>query len=270
MQVLAVAGPSDSGKTTTVAALAARLRERGSVATMKHLTHAPDVDTEGKDTARHRAAGAQTTIGITDEEGWFATGAALTLTDALEHLAPAHDYALVEGFSDSSLPTVALGGSEPAGPVVARARDHTAVDVASVIERIETLDPFLTLAALVEDVKGAQQADRAGAIATVAGRVRRCDGPADTPTDHRTAERADSVPAERMAAIRSALQDCDGVAAVRLHYRPGVINSGEDVVFVVVLAGHRTEAFAAVSEGIDRLEAEMSLSGTDVTVDEEF
>jgi molybdopterin synthase catalytic subunit len=270
MQVLAVTGPSDSGKTTTVATLAARLRERGSVATVKHLTHAPDVDTEGKDTARHRAAGAETTIGITDDEGWFATGADLTLSDALDGVAPAHDYALVEGFSGSALPKLALGGSDPAGPVLARAADHDAVDVASVIEALEAAEPFVTLPALVAEVKSAEGTDRAGAIATFTGRVRERDDPDDEPTAHPEFERYDAVATERLATIRSELEAREGVSAVRLHHRPGVVEAGGDVVFVVVLAGHRQAAFAAVSDGIDRLREEVPLFEKEVTVEESF
>ena len=96
MKLLGVVGPSDSGKTTLVERLADRLTERGSVATVKHLTHAPDIDTDGKDTARHRAAGAETTYGLTDDEGWFATGEDRTLDDTLDALTPEYDYAIVE------------------------------------------------------------------------------------------------------------------------------------------------------------------------------
>ena len=109
MRVIGVVGPSDSGKTTLVERLAERLSGRGRVATVKHLTHAPDVDTDGKDTQRHRSAGAAATYGITDEEGWFATGSDRTLDEILDDLTPDYEYAIVEGFSDARLPQVVLG-----------------------------------------------------------------------------------------------------------------------------------------------------------------
>jgi len=139
MKVLAVVGPSDSGKTTVVAALAGRLAERGNVATVKHLTHEPDVDTEGKDTARHRAGGASRTVGLTDDGSWFATGERRTLDDVLASFAPDHEYAVVEGFSDSDLPKVVLGSRDAAGPVLATARDADALDINGVVAELEAV-----------------------------------------------------------------------------------------------------------------------------------
>ncbi|PSP51682.1 molybdopterin synthase, partial [Halobacteriales archaeon QH_3_68_24] len=62
----------------------------------------------------------------------------------------------------------------------------------------------------------------------------------------------------------------DGVHEIRLHHRTGVVESGEDIVFVVVLAGHRREAFRTVEDGIDRLKDEVPLFKKEVTVEETF
>jgi hypothetical protein len=43
---------------------------------------------------------------------------------------------------------------------------------------------------------------------------------------------------------------------VRLHHKTGVVEAGEDIVFVVILAGHRGEAFSAVQDGINRLKGD--------------
>jgi molybdopterin-guanine dinucleotide biosynthesis adapter protein len=60
MKVLGVSGWSGCGKTTLIVALIPRLRARGlSVSTLKHAHHALDLDTPGKDTWRHREAGAR-------------------------------------------------------------------------------------------------------------------------------------------------------------------------------------------------------------------
>ncbi|WP_200531699.1 molybdopterin-guanine dinucleotide biosynthesis protein B [Halorubrum sp. LN27] len=142
MKVLCVAGPSDSGKTTVVASLAERLRERGTVATVKHLTHEPDVDTEGKDTARHRAGGAVHTVGLTDEGTWFATGRNRTLGDVLDEFARRYDYAILEGFSDSDVPKVALGDRAVDPPVVARAATADDLDLDEVVRLINQLPSY--------------------------------------------------------------------------------------------------------------------------------
>lgn len=61
--IVTVVGPSDSGKTTMVESLVPLFRERGlSVATVKHSMHGFDVDRPGKDTWRHKQAGACATV----------------------------------------------------------------------------------------------------------------------------------------------------------------------------------------------------------------
>ena len=57
---------------------------------------------------------------------------------------------------------------------------------------------------------------------------------------------------------------------VILHHRTGIVEAEEDIVFVVVLAGHRPEAFATVEDGINRLKAEVPLFKKEVTVEGTF
>ncbi|WP_436934969.1 molybdopterin synthase [Halovenus marina] len=270
MKALAVVGPSDSGKTSAVATLTERLRDRGSVATVKHLTHDPDVDTEGKDTARHRSAGATHTVGLTDDGSWFATGQEQTLDDVLDQYTPKYDYALVEGFSDSTLPKVVLGDRPAADPIVATAPDADALDVDAVVKAIDDQDPRETLESLVSQAKATQGSEFSGAIATFTGRVRERNHSEDTPTKYLEFEKYDTVAEQKMATIREELCEREGVYDVRLHHKTGVVTAGEDIVFVVVLAGHRDEAFATVSDGIDRLKDEVPLFKKEVTVDDEF
>ncbi len=57
--VVSIVGKSDSGKTTLLEKLIPALVARGiRVGTIKHHAHVSDFDTEGKDTWRHRQAGA--------------------------------------------------------------------------------------------------------------------------------------------------------------------------------------------------------------------
>ncbi|PSP68899.1 molybdopterin synthase [Halobacteriales archaeon QH_8_67_27] len=270
MQVLGIVGPSDSGKTTLVERLTERLADEGRVGTVKHLKTDPTVDTEGKDTARHRAAGADVTYGITDDAGWFATGAERALDETLDELAVEADYALVEGYSDAATPTVALGGREHAGETVATAPEADVVDIDEVVAALDDLEPYESLESLVADVKRSPDAQYAGAIATFTGRVRTQENPNDEPTEHLEFEKYDGVAEERMATIREELAAREGVQEVRLHHRTGVVEAGEDIVFVVVLAGHRGEAFETVEDGINRLKDEVPLFKKEVTVDEAF
>jgi molybdopterin synthase catalytic subunit len=49
-----------------------------------------------------------------------------------------------------------------------------------------------------------------------------------------------------------------------------VIEAGEDIVFVVVLAGHRGEAFRTVKDGIDRLKESVPIFKKEATESETF
>jgi molybdopterin-guanine dinucleotide biosynthesis protein B len=60
MRIFGLAGWSGSGKTTLLAALIPELTARGlSVSTIKHAHHDFDIDRPGKDSWRHRQAGAR-------------------------------------------------------------------------------------------------------------------------------------------------------------------------------------------------------------------
>ena len=62
-QIISIVGKSNSGKTTLVEKLIPELIKRGyRVATIKHNKHGFDIDHEGKDSWRHKKAGASTTV----------------------------------------------------------------------------------------------------------------------------------------------------------------------------------------------------------------
>lgn len=61
--ILSIVGRSNTGKTTLIEGLIPELKKRGyRVATIKHNLHGFDVDKPGKDSWRHRAAGARTVV----------------------------------------------------------------------------------------------------------------------------------------------------------------------------------------------------------------
>lgn len=128
--------------------LVERLSDAGRVGTVKHIDCEPDIDTDGKDTSRHRSAGAVRTEGITGDGPWFATGDERTLTEVLDDLARSCDYALVEGYSEADLPTVALGDATVSDPLTAASTADN-VDVDAVVDALEETEPYETLASLV-------------------------------------------------------------------------------------------------------------------------
>ena len=69
MVELAVVGAKKSGKTTVIEGLVSYLVGEGyRVATIKHSTHSHRFDTQGKDSYRHRQAGAGLTVAMSNEE----------------------------------------------------------------------------------------------------------------------------------------------------------------------------------------------------------
>jgi molybdopterin-guanine dinucleotide biosynthesis protein B len=108
MNVVGFAGFSGSGKTTLVEQLIPALKLRGlRVSVVKHAHHDFDIDHPGKDTWRHREAGAFEVVVASDRRlalmREFEQPARLTVHQLLAELYDGVDWVLVEGFKDSNL-----------------------------------------------------------------------------------------------------------------------------------------------------------------------
>ena len=101
MRVYGVIGWKNSGKTSLMERLVAEITGRGfTVSTVKHVHHDVDLDHPGKDTWRHRAAGASEVVLASAHR--FAIlrehrGPEPDLSEVLARLAPV-DLVLVEGY----------------------------------------------------------------------------------------------------------------------------------------------------------------------------
>lgn len=259
MDVFGVAAPSPM-RDRVIQRLTGELETWGRTAVVERAESGSDPATQVGATMYHLA----------DSGMWTATGREADLEDLLARLAPDHDYAVVLGWPDAAIPHVVVGTPDYSGDVVVTADEVSDIDAHGILTALEELEPYETLDSLVTQVKRSPEADRAGAIATFTGRVRERDSPDDAPTTHLEFQKYDGIADERMADIRSQLETRDGVYAVEMHHRTGVVASGEDIVFVVVLAGHREEAFETVRDGINRLKAEVPLFKKEVTVEDEF
>jgi molybdopterin-guanine dinucleotide biosynthesis protein B len=107
LQTLGIVGWSGSGKTTLLTALIPRLRTHGlTLSTVKHAHHGFDMDRPGKDTFRHREAGAHEVL-VATARRWAllheVDGAEPSLPELLTRLAPV-DLVLVEGFKTHEFP----------------------------------------------------------------------------------------------------------------------------------------------------------------------
>lgn len=122
MRVIGLAGWSGSGKTTLITKLVPVLKLRGlRVSTLKHAHHGFDLDRPGKDSFRHREAGATEVIvssasrwailhELRDEEEW-------NLLDLVEKMSPV-DLVLVEGFKRDAFPKIEIHRAENGKPLI--------------------------------------------------------------------------------------------------------------------------------------------------------
>jgi molybdopterin-guanine dinucleotide biosynthesis protein B len=106
MKMIGVAGFKNAGKTTLVEKLVTALTSRGyRVSTIKHAHHSFDIDHEGRDSFRHRKAGA-TEVAVVSAGRWaiiheLRREAEPPLADILAKLAPC-DVVLIEGYKRDS------------------------------------------------------------------------------------------------------------------------------------------------------------------------
>lgn len=102
MRVIGIAGWSGAGKTTLLAKLIPLLTARGvRVSTMKHAHHGFDIDTPGKDSYVHRAAGAREVM-VASGKRWalmheLRDDSEPTVAELIDHMTPV-DLVLIEGF----------------------------------------------------------------------------------------------------------------------------------------------------------------------------
>ena len=261
MYALAITG--ESGTQRVAETLADHLTARGSVGTITRESR--ERTDGGAEPGVHRS------YRLSETGDWAATGGSLSLDDALDELAKTCEYAVVEGYADVDLPTVVVGDEQvDRGDVLVRLSAPEELDVELVVEKLEDTDPYETLESLVTRIKQSADEEFSGAIATFTGRVRAKEHADDDPTEYLEFERYDAVAEQRMAQIKAELEAREQVYEVLLHHKTGVVEAGEDIVFVVVLAGHREQAFRTVEDGINRLKEEVPLFKKEVTVDDEF
>lgn len=111
-KVFGFAGWSGSGKTTLIERVIAQLVSQGvRVALIKHAHHAFDVDQPGKDSYRHRVAGA-TEVLVSSANRWaliheLRGAPELTLREAVSRFSEC-DLVLVEGYKREAIPKLEI------------------------------------------------------------------------------------------------------------------------------------------------------------------
>ena len=134
MNVFGITGWKNAGKTGLMERLVAEITGRGyTVSTLKHAHHTFDVDHPGKDSHRHRIAGASQVL-LASTERWALMnehrGAEEpSLSELLVKLDPV-DLVLVEGWKRDSHPKIEAWRTETGNPLIAP-NDPTILAVAS-------------------------------------------------------------------------------------------------------------------------------------------
>ncbi len=110
--LVAIVGGGNAGKTTLIEKLIPVLRQRGyRVGTVKHVAHHFALDPSGKDSWRHRAAGAETVVvDAGDKLLLFKTVPPDEATDRLRKTAEKYfddmDVVLAEGYKSARVPKI--------------------------------------------------------------------------------------------------------------------------------------------------------------------
>ncbi len=107
--VVAIVGWSGSGKTTLMEALLVLFKDKGlRIAALKHDAHDFNIDTEGKDSYRFTAAGADRTVICSAQKLAVVERLAqpATLNTLLERFDTDMDLVLVEGFKTEQVPKI--------------------------------------------------------------------------------------------------------------------------------------------------------------------
>jgi molybdopterin-guanine dinucleotide biosynthesis adapter protein len=151
MRVFGVTGWKNTGKTTLTERLVAEITGRGlTVSTVKHAHHSAEIDEPGRDSHRHRQAGAAQVILATPVRWALMSelrGAAEpALEDLLAHLAPV-DLVLVEGYKRAPHPKIEAHRPEAGHPLLARETPSVRA-VASTLPASDALFAGLTVPVL--------------------------------------------------------------------------------------------------------------------------
>ncbi|WP_209424750.1 molybdopterin-guanine dinucleotide biosynthesis protein B [Pararhodobacter sp. SW119] len=123
MKLYGVTGWKNSGKTGLMERLVAEITCRGyTVSTVKHAHHATEIDHPGRDSYRHREAGAAQVI-VASPVRWalmqeLRGAPEPPLADLIAHLAPV-DLVLVEGYKRAPHPKIEAHRPETGQPLLA-------------------------------------------------------------------------------------------------------------------------------------------------------
>ncbi|MBW2591283.1 MAG: molybdopterin-guanine dinucleotide biosynthesis protein B [Deltaproteobacteria bacterium] len=106
-QIISIVGKSGSGKTTLLEKLVAELKKRGyKIGTIKHASEGFDIDKKGKDSWRHKQAGADTVVVASAGQIAMVKNESYETLDDLEKYFPDMNIVITEGFKKENKPKI--------------------------------------------------------------------------------------------------------------------------------------------------------------------
>lgn len=144
--LLSIVGYSNSGKTTLMEKLVASFTAQGlRIATIKHSHHQPEMDTPGKDSWRHKQAGAEASLLVGPERMLMVSDVHEALNPQLlaSRLFADYDLVLVEGYASVAGPKIEVVRAERSQEL--RCNEDELIAVASDIADLDVSVPLLDL-----------------------------------------------------------------------------------------------------------------------------
>jgi len=177
--------------------------------------------------------------------------AEVDLKDVLELLASAgYDFVALKGFEKEE---VNIGVDVP---------------VASTVKEVLQAEDFETLNSLLRKVKAAKGSEKCGAIGVFIGFVRKIsDGKEVLRLEY---EKYEDVYAEKLKEIEDRLKSYPGVVDVKIYHKSGVILPGEDIIYVVIMGGHRKDIWRPLEESMEIIKKELPIWKKEVYIDGEI
>ncbi len=106
-EIITIVGKSNSGKTTLLEKVVRELSQRGyHIGSVKHAHDGFEVDKKGKDSWRHRKAGAASTLVISDDTIALVKDDSTTYIEKMKRYLSDRDIILAEGFKKQQLPKI--------------------------------------------------------------------------------------------------------------------------------------------------------------------
>ncbi len=132
-QTICIVGRSQSGKTTLIEKLIPLLKGRGyKIGTIKHSHHIFDFDKSGKDSWRHKDAGAETVIIASPGKIAMVKNDARGTLDGLQKFFEDMDLVITEGYKKEDKPKIEVVRAARHADVLLKADSHLAAVVSDI------------------------------------------------------------------------------------------------------------------------------------------